>query len=107
MKTFVPIHLPVQSGNSNVLKRMNCSYTREWYLERIDAIRRIIPNCAISTDIISGFCDENEEEHEETKSLMELVKFDFAYMFKYSERPKKLAERRFEDNVDEKQKVGG
>ncbi len=98
------IHLPVQSGNSNVLKRMNRSYTREWYLERIDAIRRIIPNCAISTDIISGFCDENEEEHEETKSLMELVKFDFAYMFKYSERPKTLAERRFEDNVDEKTK---
>jgi len=98
------IHLPVQSGNSNVLKRMNRSYTREWYLERIDTIRRIIPNCAISTDIISGFCDENEEEHAETKSLMEIVNFDFAYMFKYSERPKTLAERRFKDNVDEKTK---
>ena len=96
------IHLPVQSGNTEVLKRMNRSYTREWYLNRIDAIKRIIPDCAISTDIISGFCDESDEEHQETISLMKEVKFDFAYMFKYSERPKTLAERRFEDNVPEK-----
>ncbi len=96
------IHLPVQSGNTQVLKRMNRSYTREWYLNRIDAIKRIIPDCAISTDIISGFCDESDEEHQETISLMKEVKFDFAYMFKYSERPKTLAERRFEDNVPEK-----
>jgi tRNA-2-methylthio-N6-dimethylallyladenosine synthase len=96
------IHLPVQSGNTEVLRRMNRSYTREWYLNRIEAIKRIVPNCAISTDVISGFCNETEEEHQETISLMKEVKFDFAYMFKYSERPKTLAERRFEDNVPEK-----
>lgn len=95
------IHLPVQSGNSAVLKRMNRGYTREWYLERIEAIKRIVPGCAISTDIITGFCDETDEEHEETLSIMREVKFDFAYMYKYSERPKTLAERRFEDNVPE------
>ena len=98
------IHLPVQSGNTEVLKRMNRSYSREWYLNRIEAIKRIVPNCAISTDVISGFCNETEEEHQETISLMKEVKFDFAYMFKYSERPKTLAERRFEDNVPEKVK---
>jgi tRNA-2-methylthio-N6-dimethylallyladenosine synthase len=96
------IHLPVQSGNTNVLKRMNRGYTREWYLERIDAIRRIIPNCSISTDLISGFCDETEEEHQDTLSMMRAVKWDFAYMYKYSERPKTLAERRFDDTVPEK-----
>ena len=98
------IHLPVQSGNTDVLARMNRSYTREWYLGRIDAIRRIIPDCAISTDIISGFCDETDEEHQDTISLMQEVKWDFAYMYKYSERPKTLAERRFEDNVPDKLK---
>lgn len=95
------IHLPVQSGNSAVLERMNRSYTREWYLERINAIRRIVDDCAISTDIISGFCGETEEEHADTLSLMDEVKYDYAYMFKYSERPKTLAERRFEDDVDD------
>jgi tRNA-2-methylthio-N6-dimethylallyladenosine synthase len=95
------IHLPVQSGNSAVLERMNRGYSREWYFDRIDAIKRIIPNCAISTDIISGFCGETEEEHAETLSLMDTVHYDFAYMFKYSERPKTLAERRFEDDVPE------
>lgn len=95
------IHLPVQSGNTEVLKRMNRGYSREWYLDRIEAINRIVPDCAISTDIISGFCDETEEEHKDTLSLMDEVKYDFAYMFKYSERPKTLAERRFEDNVPE------
>lgn len=95
------IHLPVQSGNTDVLYRMNRGYSREWYLERIDAIKRIIPDCAISTDIITGFCGETEEEHAETLSLMDSVQYDFAYMFKYSERPKTLAERRFADDVPE------
>jgi len=93
------IHLPVQSGNSNVLERMNRGYSREWYLDRIAAIKRIIPDCAISTDIITGFCGETEEEHNETVSLMREVSYDFAYMFKYSERPKTLAERKFTDDV--------
>lgn len=95
------IHLPVQSGNSNVLERMNRGYSREWYLDRIAAIKRIIPDCAISTDIITGFCGETEEEHQETISLMKEVAYDFAYMFKYSERPKTLAERKFEDDIPE------
>jgi tRNA-2-methylthio-N6-dimethylallyladenosine synthase len=98
------IHLPVQSGNTDVLYRMNRGYTREWYLERIESIRRIVPGCAISTDIITGFCGETEEEHQETLSLMDIVKYDFAYMFKYSERPKTLAERRFDDDVPEEVK---
>lgn len=98
------IHLPIQSGNTEVLKRMNRGYTREWYLERIASINRIIPNCSISTDIITGFCDETEEEFQDTLSIMREVKWDFAYMYKYSERPKTLAERRFEDNVPEKVK---
>jgi tRNA-2-methylthio-N6-dimethylallyladenosine synthase len=98
------IHLPVQSGNTEMLKRMNRGYSREWYLDRIAAIRRIIPNCAISTDIITGFCDETDEEHKDTLSLIKEVKFDFAFMYKYSERPKTLAERRYEDNVPEEVK---
>ena len=98
------IHLPVQSGNTEMLKRMNRGYSREWYLDRIDAIRRIIPNCAISTDIITGFCDETDEEHNDTLSLIKEVKFDFAFMYKYSERPKTLAERRYDDNVPEEVK---
>mgnify|MGYP000252014484 FL=1 len=98
------IHLPVQSGNTDVLYRMNRGYSREWYLDRIAAIKRLIPNCAISTDIITGFCGETEEEHQDTLSLMDLVQYDFAYMFKYSERPKTLAERRFADDVLEETK---
>jgi len=98
------IHLPVQSGNTDVLYRMNRGYSREWYLERIDAIKRIVPDCAISTDVITGFCGETEEEHQDTLSLMDLVEYDFAYMFKYSERPKTLAERRFDDDVPEEVK---
>ena len=98
------IHLPVQSGNTDVLYRMNRGYSREWYMERIDAIRRIVPDCAISTDVITGFCGETEEEHEGTLSLMDFVEYDFAYMFKYSERPKTLAERRFEDDIPEEVK---
>lgn len=98
------IHLPVQSGNSDVLERMNRGYSREWYLSRIDSIRRIMPDCAISTDVITGFCGETEEQHRETVSLMEIVKYDFAYMFAYSERPKTMAERQFEDDVPEEVK---
>jgi tRNA-2-methylthio-N6-dimethylallyladenosine synthase len=98
------IHLPVQSGNSDVLKRMNRGYTREWYLERIDAIRRIMPDCAISTDVITGFCGETEEEHKDTLSLMEKVRYEMAFMFKYSERPKTLAERKFEDDIPDEVK---
>ena len=95
------IHLPVQSGNTDVLYRMNRGYSREWYMERIESIKRMIPNCAISTDVITGFCGETEAEHRETLSLMDLVEYDFAYMFKYSERPKTLAERRYEDDIPE------
>ncbi len=95
------IHLPVQSGNTRILEMMNRGYTREWYMERIEAIRKIIPDCAISTDSITGFCSETEEEHQDTISLMELVKYDFAYMFAYSERPKTLAERKYKDDVPE------
>ncbi len=98
------IHLPVQSGSSAVLKRMNRGYTREWYKNRIDAIRRIMPDCAISTDIISGFCGETDAEHAETVSLMKETEYEFAYMFKYSERPKTLAERKFTDDVPEEVK---
>ena len=93
------IHLPIQSGSSPVLKKMNRGYTREWYLDRIEAIRKIIPGCAISTDIITGFCGENNEDHENTLSLMDMVKFDFAYMFFYSERPKTLAQRKYDDDI--------
>jgi tRNA-2-methylthio-N6-dimethylallyladenosine synthase len=95
------IHLPVQSGNSAVLARMNRGYSREWYLDRIHAIRSIVTDCAISTDMIIGFCGETEDEHQQTLSLMDEVTFDFAYMYKYSERPKTLAERKFEDDVPE------
>ena len=93
------IHLPVQSGNSRILELMNRGYTREWYLERIEAIRRIIPDCGISMDIISGFCTEKEEEHRDTLSLMESVKYNFGYMFSYSERPNTQAQRNLNDDV--------
>jgi tRNA-2-methylthio-N6-dimethylallyladenosine synthase len=93
------IHLPVQSGNSRVLELMNRTYTREWYMERIDAIKRIIPDCAISTDVIIGFCTETEEEHQDTLSMMDYVQYDFAYMYTYSERPGTLAAKRFEDDI--------
>ena len=93
------IHLPVQSGSSPMLKKMNRGYTREWYLERIKSIKKIIPGCAISTDIITGFCDENEEDHNQTLELMKEVEFDFSYMFFYSERPKTLAQRKYDDNI--------
>lgn len=93
------IHLPAQSGNTRVLAKMNRTYTREWYDMKVDRIRKIIPNCAISTDIIAGFCSETEEEHEDSKDLMAKVKYDMAYMFFYSERPGTLAQKKFEDDV--------
>src|SRR6185312_3514968 len=93
------IHLPVQSGNSRVLELMNRTYDREWYIGRIDAIRRIIPECAISTDVITGFCSETEEEHQDTLSMMDYVHYDFAYMFMYSERPGTLAAKRYADDI--------
>lgn len=93
------IHLPVQSGNSRILELMNRGYTREWYLNRIKAIRKIIPDCGISMDIISGFCTETEEDHKDTLTLMEAVKYDFGYMFSYSERPNTQAQRKLNDNV--------
>lgn len=99
------IHLPVQSGNSEVLERMNRGYSREEYLDRIEAIKKFMPDCAISTDIICGFCGETEEEHQETVSLMKQVGFDYAYMFNYSERPKTLAERKYKDDVPEEVKT--
>ena len=99
------IHLPVQSGSTSVLERMNRGYSREAYMDRIEAIRRIIPGCAVSTDIISGFCGETEEDHNETLSLMEWAEYHFSYMFKYSERPKTLAERQYKDDVPEEIKT--
>jgi len=95
------IHLPVQSGSSRILKLMNRGYDRKWYINRIDAIKRIIPNCGISMDMITGFCTETDLDHKETLSLMNYVKYDFGYMFKYSERPNTLAQRKYVDDVDE------
>jgi tRNA-2-methylthio-N6-dimethylallyladenosine synthase len=93
------IHLPVQSGSSAILEKMNRTYDREWYLERVQAIRKIIPDCAISSDIITGFCSETKNDHRETLSIMEEVVYDMSYMFYYSERPGTLAERKFDDDV--------
>ena len=95
------IHLPVQSGSNSVLKDMNRKYTREWYLDRIAAIRRIIPDCGISTDVFVGFHNESEEDYRQTLELMREVGFDLAYMFKYSERPGTKASQSLPDNVDE------
>lgn len=95
------IHLPVQSGNSRILELMNRTYDRDWYVNRIDAIRRIIPGCAISTDIITGFCSETEQEHKDTLAMMDYVQYDFAYMFMYSERPGTLAAKRYADDIPE------
>lgn len=94
------IHLPVQSGNSRILEMMNRGYTREWYLDKIHRIREILgEDCGISSDMITGFCSESESDHADTLSLMDVVKFDYAYMFYYSERPGTLAEKRFTDDV--------
>jgi len=99
------IHLPVQSGNTRILDKMKRGYTREWYMDRIKAIREIVPECGISTDIIAGFCSETQEEHQDTLSLMEWVGYDFAYMFKYSERPNTFAARTFPDDISEEDKT--
>ena len=98
------IHLPVQSGSNSVLKRMNRLHTREEYFELIDNIKKIIPDCAISQDMITGFCGETEEDHKDTLSLMEYVKYDFGYMFSYSERPGTLGAKKYEDDVPEEVK---
>ena len=99
------IHLPVQSGSNRILKLMNRKYTREWYLERVDAIRRIIPDCAISTDIFVGYCSETEEDHQQSLSLMREVGYDSAFMFKYSERPGTYASKHLKDDVPEEVKI--
>jgi tRNA-2-methylthio-N6-dimethylallyladenosine synthase len=99
------IHLPAQSGSSRILKLMNREYTRECYMDRIMAIRLLIPGCAISTDIISGFCTETEKDHQETLSLMEWAGYDFAYMFRYSERPGTRAARKYKDDIPEEIKT--
>lgn len=99
------IHLPAQSGSTRMLELMNRKYTRTWYLERIAAIRRYLPDCAITTDLISGFCTETEQDHQQTLSLMREVGYEFAYMFKYSERPNTKAARTMQDNVSEEVKT--
>jgi tRNA-2-methylthio-N6-dimethylallyladenosine synthase len=99
------IHLPAQSGSTRILKLMNREYTREWYMDRITAIKRIIPGCAVSTDMIAGFCTETEEDHNDSLSLMEWADFDFAYMFKYSERPGTKAARKYPDDVPDEVKT--
>ena len=93
------IHLPLQSGSSRVLKLMNRKYTREWYMGRVEAIRRIIPDCGLSTDVFCGFCGETEDDHKDTLSLMEWARFDSAFMFQYSERPGTYASRNMKDDV--------
>lgn len=99
------IHLPVQSGSSAMLKKMNRKYDRDWYLDRIRAIRKAMPDCGISTDIIAGFCGETEEDHRQTLSLMGEVGYDFAFMFKYSERPGTFASRHYPDDIPEEVKL--
>jgi tRNA-2-methylthio-N6-dimethylallyladenosine synthase len=98
------IHLPAQSGSTRILELMNRGYTREWYMGRIEAIRNILPGCSVSTDMIAGFCTETGEDHLESLSLMEWAEYDFAYMFKYSERPGTRAARRLKDDVPEEVK---
>ena len=95
------IHLPVQSGSTRILQLMNRTYTREWYIAKVNRIREILPDCGLSTDIITGFCTETEEDHQESLSLMEYCKYDLAYMYFYSERPGTLAARRYEDDIPE------
>lgn len=99
------IHLPVQSGSTRILNLMNRGYSREYYMKRIEAIRHILPDCSISTDIIAGFCTETEIDHDQTIQLMDWAGFDFAYMFKYSERPNTKAARKYSDDVPEEIKT--
>ena len=98
------IHLPVQSGNTRILQLMNRTYTREWYMAKVDRIREILPDCGISSDVIAGFCTETEEEHQDTLSIMESSGYDMSYMFFYSERPGTLAQRRYKDDIPEEVK---
>lgn len=98
------IHLPVQSGSSAMLHKMNRKYSREWYLNRIIKIKSTLPDCSISTDIIAGFCGETLFDHQQTLSLMQWVEYDAAYMFKYSERPNTVAQKRFDDDITEEEK---
>jgi tRNA-2-methylthio-N6-dimethylallyladenosine synthase len=98
------IHLPVQSGSTRVLQLMNRTYTREWYLAKVDRILSILPGCGLSSDIIAGFCSETEEDHRDTLSLMAAARYDMSYMFYYSERPGTLAARRYADDVPEEVK---
>jgi tRNA-2-methylthio-N6-dimethylallyladenosine synthase len=93
------IHLPVQSGSSRILQLMNRTYTREWYMAKIDSIRKILPGCGISADIITGFCTEEEQDHLDTLSIMQYANYDYSYMFFYSERPGTLAQKRYTDDV--------
>ncbi|CAN5479013.1 hypothetical protein BH10BAC4_BH10BAC4_14840 [soil metagenome] len=96
------IHLPMQSGSSRILELMNRGYTREWYLNKINRIREILGvECGITSDMIAGFCGETEQEHQETLSMMDRVKYDYAYMFMYSERPGTLAEKKYKDDIDD------
>lgn len=99
------IHLPLQSGSSRILKLMNRTYDSSWYKDRVNAIHKIIPGCGITTDIITGFCTETEDDHKETLNMMQWVKYDFAYMFKYSERPGTLAARKYKDDVPDETKT--
>ena len=98
------IHLPVQSGSTRVLQLMNRTYTREWYLSRVERIREILPDCGLTTDIIAGFCTETEEDHRDTLDLMRKSRFDYGYMYYYSERPGTLAARRYQDDIPEEVK---
>ncbi|CAL1519582.1 tRNA (N6-isopentenyl adenosine(37)-C2)-methylthiotransferase MiaB [Chitinophaga sp. MM2321] len=95
------IHLPVQSGSNRILQLMNRTYTREWYMKKVTRIREILPDCGLSTDVITGFCTETEEDHQETLNMMRFAHYDLAYMYFYSERPGTLAERRYQDDVPE------
>ncbi len=95
------IHLPVQSGSTRVLQLMNRTYTREWYMGKVDRIREIMPDCSISSDVITGFCTETEEDHTDTLDIMKYSRYDMSYMFAYSERPGTLAEKRYDDDVPE------
>lgn len=98
------IHLPIQSGNSRILEKMNRTYDREWYFNKVDRIRTLVPECSITSDIIAGFCSETEEEHKDTLSAMIYSNYDYSYMFFYSERPGTLAERKYEDDIPEEVK---
>jgi tRNA-2-methylthio-N6-dimethylallyladenosine synthase len=95
------IHLPAQSGNSRILKKMNRTYTREWYEMKYNRIKEILPNCSVSCDIITGFCSETEDDHKDTLELLVNCPFEFSYMYYYSERPGTLAARKYEDDIAE------